>query len=98
MIYGKQYHPQEPKILQDKSPPSTEKLQELLSSGEDMVEFVLQLIERHKLPYNIVKNDSGNYEIKSKLTQGEQYLAKFITVDPETMVMKEECAKIARTN
>lgn len=102
MIYGKQYHPQaqQPKILTSSSPPSETVLRGLLEAGEDMIPSVQQLIDKHKLPYTIKesKNELGTplWLLESKLTQGEQYLAKFITLDPDTIQMKEDCVKMAK--
>ena len=85
-----------------KTPPSLEKLNLMLMNGIDFVPIVKGMIDEFKLPYIIVE-DSGSddptkqWRVKNKLSQGEQWLEKFITKDPETIQMKKYAQLMAPT-
>lgn len=80
--------------------PSEEKLRRLVLAGKNpdgsdtpMLDIAQQLIDKWKLPFIIVDG-----ELRSSYTQGELYLQQFITVDPETLQMKEDAVKMAKTD
>lgn len=99
MIYGKQYHlptPTNPSSI----PFSEQKLKLLLANG--LIEEAKQGIDKFKLPYTI--EDTGNqddalrYILKDTLSQGELFLKLFITVNEETLQMKDYARKMAKSN
>lgn len=99
MIYGKQYHP--PATPNPSSIPFSEpKLKLLLANG--LIEEAKQEIDKFKLPYTI--EDTGNqddalrYVLKDTLSQGELFLKLFITVNEETLQMKDYARKMAKSN
>lgn len=75
--------------------PDENKLRLLLANGEDFVSVVQGMIDSFKLQYTIEKID-GKYELKDALKGTELHLKKFITVDPETVKMKEDIHKLAK--
>ena len=72
------------------TPTNKERLELLLVNGA--VDVAQQMIERNKWPYIIV-----NGKLTVEQTSGDQWLEKFITVDPDTLRMKEESLKISKT-
>lgn len=106
--------------------PTEERLKLLLSAGADCVPVVQDLIDKHKLPYQInqveelfgtchnqklvdnkceicgktaeeVGTKKTSWFLGSTYTEGEKYLLKFVTVDKDTIRMKEDAIKIARS-
>lgn len=96
MIYGKQNY----------TPPSTkqpviyteQKLRLMLSNGPELVDTVRQIISDNKMPFTIEVDTEGNGTLKDTLSPGELYLKQFITVDEDTLKMKDESRKIAKTH
>lgn len=80
------------KILTNPVPPSVDKLK-LLAANPDTVDIALDLIAKHKMPYIVVGN-----ELRSAYSQGELYLQKFITVDPDTLSLKQDAMLMAKTS
>lgn len=100
MIYGKQYHPPkpEPLVKQLDKPPTEDKLRALVKGGPDYFDMVEDWIEKHSLPYTLeIAPDGLTAELKPTLTRGEQYLSKFITVNEDTITMKNDARKMSRT-
>lgn len=87
---------------------SKEKLSSMLENGPELIPIVQDYIEKNKLPY-IVKESDGNMTIDGQptikgygylfdtLSPGELHLNKFITEEPSTIKMKDQCRKIAKT-
>jgi transcriptional regulator with PAS, ATPase and Fis domain len=81
-------------------------LELMLANGEEFVAMVQKDIDAFKLPYAIKKmqvriGDSGHLEekfiLEDTLSPGELHLARFITVDDATILMKEKARKAALT-
>ena len=81
--------------------PTLEKLNVMLLCGTDMVPNVKDMIDKFNLPYIIVDTDSDDpsqrWKVKNKLTMGEQWLQKFITVDSDTLLVKKYAKLMADT-
>lgn len=82
--------------------PSLEKLSIMLMNGTDFVPMVQDMIDKFKLPYLIVEvegwtDDTRRWKVKNKLTEGEQWLSKFISVDTDTVQMKKYSSLMAPT-
>ena len=87
---------------------SKEKLSSMLANGPELIPIVQDYIEKNKLPY-IVKESDGNMIIDGQptvkgygyifdtLSPGELHLNKFITEEPSTIKMKDQCRKMAKT-
>lgn len=69
--------------------PSERSLRLLLAN--DAKDVVLSLIEQHKLPYKVT--DDG--QLVDALFGTELWLKKFITVDPETVTLKDDIHKLS---
>lgn len=81
-----------------------------LANGPDLLESVLQRIEKEKLPFFVeiskgdLTNDRGDKIpegwglLRDTLSQGELHLNQFITVDPKTMRMKQDAVKMSNTD
>jgi len=67
---------------QEVAPPSEAKLKQLLIAG--CADVAQGLIDQHKLRYEIV-----NGELKDLARGAELWLKRFITIDPETILLKE---------
>lgn len=72
--------------------PDEKRLRDLVLGGPDTADIAQQLIDKWKLPYVIINN-----ELRSAFTQGELFLQQFITVDPQTIQMKEDAVKMAKS-
>lgn len=105
MIYGKQYHQpanSKPTIKPESIPPSEQKLKILLANGEDLLPQAQRYIDDFKLPYTI--EDTGNsdptlrFMLRDTLSRGDLYLKNFITVDDDTIKMKDYSRKMAKSN
>jgi len=98
MTYGKQYHPTPPPspVVKQDTPPTQERLLLMLSNGPEFFDLVKALIEKFTLPYTL-EIVGDNAKLVPTLSRGDQYLSKFITIHPETIQMKEDCRKMART-
>lgn len=88
--------------IPQQAPPSLEKLRTLLLNGTDFVSTTKELIDRFNLPYLIIEvegweEDKDRWTVKNKLTIGEQFLSRFITVDGDTIQMKKYAALMAST-
>lgn len=75
--------------------PDENKLRVLLANG--MSDVVEGLILSHKLPYIIVM-EGEKQVLKDALKGTELYLKKFITCDPETVSMKNDVPKLAKSS
>jgi len=73
------------------------KLQALQANGADCMDPARILIERNNLPFIIVSNPDGSWRYQSQFSAGELWLQKFVTVDPETIQMKEDALKMSKT-
>lgn len=71
-------------------PPSEERLRVLLAN--DCKDVVQDYIERFKLPYKI--GDDG--QLQDALFGTELWLKKFITVDPDTILLKDDITKLSK--
>lgn len=85
-------------------PPTRAKLEILLENGrnnpdqaQDFNLLVEDLIKRHKMDFFVVKDERGYAWLKPKFTTGELHLQKFITVESETIKMKERASRMAPT-
>lgn len=86
-----------PSPITQQSPPSEQRLKLLVTNGGDCIEIAQRLIDQHKLPYIIEKDEQGILQLRSSYTQGELYLRQFITTDPDTLQMKEDVVRMAKT-
>jgi two-component system response regulator PilR (NtrC family) len=77
-----------------KNIPTEERMRMLLANG--MQDVVQQLIETHKLQYIIETLPDGKLDLKDALKGAELHLKRFITVDPETIQMKDDVHKLAK--
>ena len=82
--------------LPDNKPISRKALELMLANGEDFLNIVQGKIDSAKLPYRIECVD-GKYILADTLNPGELHLAKFITVDEQTLGMKDKAKKAALT-
>lgn len=95
MIYGKQHH--SPPVEQ--KPPvvyTEQKLRLMLMNGPELIDTVRQIINDNKMPFTVELDSEGNGVLKDTLSPGELYLKQFITVDPDTIEMKEDAKKMAK--
>ena len=77
-----------------KEAPTEQKLRTLLAMGAESAKITCQeLIDKWKLPFRI-----DGSELKSSFSDGELWLQKFITVDSDTLKMKERCLKMAASD
>jgi transcriptional regulator with PAS, ATPase and Fis domain len=77
-------------------PPTEERLRLLVSNGADCIPIAQGFIDQWKLPYIIVTNN-GLSELRSAFSQGELFTQQFITIDPETILMKQDAIKISKS-
>jgi len=77
---------------------SRKALELMLSNGEDFLNIVQGKIDAAKLPFRIEKRDDGKYYLADTLNPGQLHLAKFITVDEDTIIMKQKAEKAANTS
>lgn len=75
--------------------PDESRLRLMLANGPEFVQVVQQIIDQYKLQYTIEKV-GDNFELKDALKGTDLQLKKFITVDPETLKMKEDVHKLAK--
>lgn len=87
--------PQSP-AQQTEQLPDEKKLKALLDN--DLVEVAQRLIDQFKLPFLIKASEDGKNTLESILSAGEQHLNRFITVDPDTLEMKQDSRKMAKTD
>lgn len=84
-------------MLEQQKIPTEEKLNLLLKNN--CAEKVEEYIKQFKLPYEVIYEDeTGLGRLQITLSQGDQFLNKFITVTPECIKMKEEARKMAKTD
>lgn len=105
MIYGKPIAKPsvQQSITKKNPPPSRDKLYLYVANINNGQEFFIDLLEKeikdHELPYRIEKYEE-NFKQKIKLipllTEGEQWLEKFITEDPSMAEMKRDAHKMAK--
>ena len=81
----------------DTQKPITRKALELMLCNEGFVDIVQGRIDSGKLPYRIVILEDGKPILEDTLNPGELHLAKFITVDPSTLVLKDKSKKASKT-
>jgi transcriptional regulator with PAS, ATPase and Fis domain len=81
----------------DNKPISRRALELMLANGEDFINIVQGKIDSAKLPYKIEAGADGKYILVDTLSPGELHLAKFITLDEQTLSMKEKAKKAALT-
>jgi transcriptional regulator with PAS, ATPase and Fis domain len=88
--------------------PSRQRLELMLQNGPELIDAVRKFIEKFQLPFTIELSDgTALYNdktvpkdfgyLKDTLSVGELHLQKFITIDPETIVMKDHARLMART-
>lgn len=77
-----------------------QKLRIMLKNGPDLIEYVQNHIKKYNLPYTVEPNPlmEGGYELKDTLSAGELHLKKFVTVHEETLKMKDNARKMAKTD
>lgn len=80
---------------QTQTAPDESRLKLLLAQGESFIPVVQQLVDQFKLQYTIELVD-GKPELKDALKGSELHLKRFITVDPETIRIKDDCHKLAK--
>ncbi len=68
-----------------------------LALENNLVDFADSLIKKHNLPYTIFLDKEGKSKVRSSYKQGELYLNKFITVHDQTIRLKEDAIKAAKT-
>jgi len=63
----------------------------------NLIEEATMYLEEHELPFLILPQPDGRHIVRSIYTEGEQYLNRFITIDPEMLSMKEDALKVSHT-
>lgn len=81
--------------MTDNKVPDESRLRLILSQGQAFIPVVQQQLDLHKLPYTIEIVD-GKPELKDALKGSELHLKKFITVDPDTIKIKNDVHKLAK--
>ena len=81
---------------QTQPPPTEAGLRLMLANGPDYVTIVQGILDKFKLPWIIEVNPTDQTgTLVPALSEGEMWLQKFITEDPDTLVMKDYARKMA---
>lgn len=79
-------------------PPTEEKLLFMLQNGPELVDVVISLINKFKLPFTVKINPETKCgSLEPTLSDGEMWLQRFISVDSDTIVMKDYARKMAKS-
>lgn len=98
------------KPVNESPPPSKEKLIGMLRNGQTLNDVVQGFLDKFKMPYFLeVSNGSSMWEdvygdnpvplgcgiLRDSISQGELHLNTFITIDDDTILMKNDARKMA---
>jgi transcriptional regulator with PAS, ATPase and Fis domain len=87
--------------MQNAQPPSKENLEIILSQAQAnpfMREVAQKKINEFNLPYRIEINPDKSCKLCNLFTTGEEYLNRFITVNPAMIAMKQRAGRMALTD
>lgn len=76
-------------------PPSYDRIKLILSQDPPLIDVAKGLIEKFNLPYIIDVLPDGKALLKHKDSSGELFLSQYITLDPASLLMKEDARKCA---